>query len=125
MFLFLCLQNEEEEVKEIESIPIPAPTLTENTLEFNSKINALIHQLSAMKLDEHRKHTKVLIFTQFTQTLELLKKRLNVEGFRSVSLSGSMNVSARSRALDTFKNDDTCNIFILSVRSGAVGLTCN
>lgn len=48
---------------------------------------------------------------------------LRREGFGVVVLSGSLSAPQRKSALDRFINDDECTIFILSIRSGGVGLT--
>merc|ERR1711994_43656 len=40
-----------------------------------------------------------------------------------MGLKGSMSLSKRKKALEQFESDPNVSVFVLSVRSGAVGLT--
>ena len=66
---------------------------------------------------------KVLVFSQFTQTIKRLKTKLTEANLRTVLLTGDMSSRERQQALNAFNANDTMTVFLLSVRSGAVGLT--
>ncbi|KAK7205400.1 SNF2 family N-terminal domain-containing protein [Myxozyma melibiosi] len=69
---------------------------------------------------------KVLIFSEYTQFLEIISLPLRMEGISYVQYNGSMTSSARSAAVQSFKNDDRVMIMLTSMRAGSVGLnlTC-
>ncbi|GLC42798.1 hypothetical protein PLESTM_001380900 [Pleodorina starrii] len=85
-----------------------------------SKLKVLLAELRAMR--EGDPTAKALVFTQFSQTLEWLKPRLIAEGFGHRSITGDMTQKKRTEAIDSFQRDPTTTVFLLSVRSGAVGI---
>ena len=66
--------------------------------------------------------TKVLVFSQFADTLAWLRAELPKHGMASRTITGDMSQTARARALRDFRNDPPTTIFLLSLRAGAVGL---
>ncbi|KAG2497725.1 hypothetical protein HYH03_004461 [Edaphochlamys debaryana] len=85
-----------------------------------SKLELLLEQLRAMR--EEDPASKALVFTQFGQSLEWLKPRLAEEGFGYRTITGDMTQKRRTEAISAFQRDpDTC-VFLLSMRSGAVGI---
>lgn len=68
------------------------------------------------------KLAKVLIFSQFAETLERLKIGLNKCGYGYRTLTGSMTRSQRTKALSDFQKDPPTTVFLLSTRAGAVGI---
>jgi DNA repair protein RAD16 len=65
---------------------------------------------------------KSLIFSQFTSTLKWLELNLPEHGFQCRTLSGSMTLNARAKALHDFQNDPPTTMFLLSLGAGAVGI---
>lgn len=61
---------------------------------------------------------QVLIFSQFSNTVEWLKKRLTEEGFGYRTISGSMPLKQRAKAIEAFQKDPPTTVFLLSIRSG-------
>jgi SWI/SNF-related matrix-associated actin-dependent regulator of chromatin subfamily A3 len=51
-----------------------------------------------------------------------LKERLTAEGFGYRTISGSMPLPKRAAAIEQFQKDPPTTVFLLSVRSGAVGI---
>ena len=66
--------------------------------------------------------SKALVFSQFTSTIDWLKGRLTEHGFGYRTISGSMPLPQRAKAIDAFQKDPPTTVFLLSVRSGAVGI---
>ena len=64
---------------------------------------------------------KVLLFSQFTSMLALLKERLAAEHIAHFVLQGSTPKEERARLVDTFNTDDT-PVFLISLKAGGVGL---
>lgn len=68
---------------------------------------------------------KILIYTQFLDTVRLLDKIFKAEGWGHVKFTGKMSLSARERAINQFTYDDNISIMILSLKAGGVGLNLN
>jgi SNF2 family DNA or RNA helicase len=65
-------------------------------------------------------HSKALIFSQFTQALELLREQLNQRNIKSLLLTGK--TQNRQKVIDQFTQDDEFPLFLLSLKAGGVGL---
>ena len=65
---------------------------------------------------------KVIIFSQFTSMLELVKKALEEKGLDFLYLDGTIAVEERSRLVQQFQEDPNSRIFISSLKAGGVGL---
>lgn len=63
---------------------------------------------------------KVLIYSQFTQLLQLVKKRLEEKGWSYVYLDGE--TKDREKVVFSFQNDPNIPIFLISLKAGGVGL---
>jgi len=87
---------------------------------FESKFLALVEELKRVCRMEPQ--AKCLIFSQFTTTLNWMKKELPKHGFQFRTLSGSMTMEKRTKALRDFQNDPPSTIFLMSMRSGSVGI---
>ena len=64
----------------------------------------------------------VLIFTQWTKTLDLIQRFMYLKGFKFRRLDGKTNVSSRQRLVDTFNSDDSYFAMLCTTRTGGVGL---
>lgn len=78
-------------------------------------MNRLLRQL---KSGSHR----VLIFTQMTRMLDVLEAFLNHHGHIYLRLDGTTKIEQRQVLMDRFNNDKRIFVFILSTRSGGVGV---
>ena len=77
------------------------------------------------KIKEERPNDKSLIFTSFSKSLDWICSELKKNGFEYRTLSGSMSMNKRKKQLEQFSNDRNVKVFVLTVRSGAVGITLN
>ena len=82
------------------------------------KLQALAQLLRKLKSGNHR----VLIFTQMSKMLDILETFLNLNGHTYLRLDGGTGVDKRQRLMDRFNNDDKLFCFILSTRSGGLGI---
>jgi SNF2 family DNA or RNA helicase len=82
------------------------------------KLQTLAELLHDLKRGGHR----VLIFTQMSKMLDILEAFLNLNGHTYVRLDGSTGVDRRQRLMDRFNNDPKIFSFILSTRSGGMGI---
>ena len=68
----------------------------------DAKAEALIEWIYQLQSDENESELKVLLFTEFVQTQEMLKQFLGDRGITVVTLNGSMSMDERKRAQDAF-----------------------
>ena len=82
----------------------------------SSKIDALMEQLTEVVAEGHR----VLVFSQFTGFLALVRARLDADGIAHCYLDG--RTRDRPRRIAEFKDGDA-PVFVISLKAGGVGLT--
>ncbi|KAF9935712.1 swr1 complex component [Modicella reniformis] len=88
-------------------------------LQFDcGKLQKLDGLLRELKSGGHR----ALIFTQMTRMLDILEIFLNIHGHRYLRLDGATKVENRQLLTDRFNSDPKILAFILSTRSGGVGI---
>ena len=84
----------------------------------SAKLDAF-RELLAESIDEgHR----MLVFSQFTSLLGLLREELEGQDVPFCYLDGSMTPKARQAAVDKFQNDPTIPVFLISLKAGGTGL---
>jgi len=66
---------------------------------------------------------KAAVFTQFAASLQRVESCLSKELIKFVKLDGSVVQKRRAKNLQLFKEDKDTVVFVMSLRSGAVGLT--
>ena len=82
------------------------------------KLQTLDKLLRELKAGKHR----VLIFTQMTRMLDVLEAFLNYHGHIYLRLDGTTRVDQRQVLMERFNADRRIFCFILSTRSGGVGV---
>jgi superfamily II DNA or RNA helicase len=65
---------------------------------------------------------RLLVFSQFTSLLALLRDELNSQGVAHCYLDGSMAASARQAQVDRFQASAEVPVFLLSLKAGGAGL---
>ena len=85
-----------------------------------SKLAWLMNTLQDIR--DNRPEAKVLIFSQFTSTFSRIVGPLSRHGYQFRTLTSDMTMMQRKKALFDFRDDPPTTIFLLSMRSGAVGL---
>jgi superfamily II DNA or RNA helicase len=84
--------------------------------EPSAKLEALLPQLAEL-LDEGH---KVLVFSQFTSLLHIVRERLDEEGLSYEYLDGKTR--DRQARVERFQNDPACKLFLISLKAGGLGL---
>ena len=82
------------------------------------KLQRLALLLQERKAGGHR----VLIFSQFSKMLDILESFLSMHGYKYLRLDGSTKVEDRQRLMERFNRDTKYFVFILSTRSGGIGI---
>ena len=81
----------------------------------SSKLEVMFEQLEDIISNKH----KVLIFTNFLFSIDLIVNEAQKRGFSYVSMSG--NSTNRQKIVDKFLNEDI-DMFIMTLKTGGVGL---
>lgn len=88
--------------------------------ELGSKIMLLDVMLASIKSNTS---DKIVLVSNYTQTLDLFEKLCRKRGYNYCRLDGSMTIKKRSKVVDAFNNPDSDQfIFMLSSKAGGCGL---
>lgn len=103
------------------------PNLINNQSVFTNegtKIGALISDLEYIRGQDYLNQTvtKSVVFSQFTSMLTLCENALRRAKINYSRIDGQMSRQQRSEALIKFKNNPTTLVFLISIKSGGVGL---
>lgn len=63
----------------------------------------------------------VLVFSQFTSYLALIKKALDSQGIEYLYIDGSVPIKTRQELVEKFQNG-SCPVFLISLKAGGLGL---
>lgn len=81
------------------------------------KLDELVREIT-----ENISNHKALVFSQFLGMLALIRERLEEMGIKYEYFDGSTTAPDREKAIQSFQNDDTCRVFLISLKAGGVGL---
>ncbi|MFM7751813.1 MAG: DEAD/DEAH box helicase [Opitutaceae bacterium] len=84
----------------------------------SAKLDAFQELLAQAVDDGHR----LLVFSQFTSLLRLLREDLTAQGIETCYLDGTMAPRARQAEVDRFQADAAVPVFLLSLKAGGTGL---
>lgn len=65
---------------------------------------------------------KMVVFSQWTSMLDVIGNRADELGVQYARLDGSMCMSERERQQELFKRSPDCNMFLVSLKAGGMGL---
>ena len=82
------------------------------------KLKEIIHELK-----NNISHRKVLVFSNFTSMLDLIKEELENLGISSYILTGSTSIKKREKIVEEFQTNEQTKVFLISMKAGGVGLT--
>jgi SNF2 family DNA or RNA helicase len=96
------------------------PTLVTKTEEEDTS-SVKIQELTR-EIQENGGDHKLLIFSQFTEMLQLLKTQFEKEGITFCYLDGSTPMKKRQEEVTKFQEDSSIKAFLISLKAGGVGL---
>ena len=94
----------------------PELVAAERAEDGSAKLDLLLEQVTEVCAEGH----KVLVFSQFTSFLGLVKARLAEAGIVHEYLDGSTR--DRKARVARFQNDPACQVFVISLKAGGTGL---
>ncbi|KAK0558349.1 DNA helicase rad5 [Tilletia horrida] len=98
----------------------PAIIFRRNNVTSSTKLEALVKQLNALRLEEP--WFKGVIFSFMTSFLDLVEGVLERNRHPFVRLDGSTSQKQREEAIRTFSSSPKSMLFLISTRAGGVGL---
>jgi SNF2 family DNA or RNA helicase len=95
------------------------PFMADEAYEGDSgKFSAIFEKLESVVEANH----KVLVFSQFVKHLDLFRNELDSNGIKYCYLDGSTTGTGRQDQVDTFQNDESVKVFLISLKAGGVGI---
>jgi superfamily II DNA or RNA helicase len=88
----------------------------ENPIHLSAKFERLLSDLQEVV----EEGSKVLVYSQFTQMLQLIEQEVEARGWKYVYLDGSSK--DREKTVQQFQEDPETLIFLISLKAGGVGL---
>jgi SNF2 family DNA or RNA helicase len=76
----------------------------------------------AREITENIGNHKALVFSQFLGMLALIKEKLVALDVKFEYFDGSTSAPDREKAIRSFQDDDSCRVFLISLKAGGVGL---
>jgi SNF2 family DNA or RNA helicase len=74
------------------------------------------------EIQENTGSHKLLVFSQFTEMLHLIRDDLKKNNISFCYLDGSTTASKRQEQVETFQQDSDVKVFLISLKAGGVGL---
>ena len=96
----------------------PRLVAPESSADISAKLDSFNELLAEAVDDGHR----VLVFSQFTSLLALLRADLDAQQIGHCYLDGSMPARARQAEVDRFQSTPDVPLFLLSLKAGGTGL---
>ncbi|KAF5386168.1 hypothetical protein D9615_002226 [Tricholomella constricta] len=81
-----------------------------------------VQVLMKLLTDYRKDGRKVLVFSQFTQILDILQAILKHNSINYLILTGSTPVDVRQTLVDEFTEDQSIPVFLLSTKAGGMGI---
>lgn len=78
--------------------------------------------LLMMHIKEKTANHKILIFSQFVKMLRVIEDRIKKEGISYEYLDGQSTSDQRQASVEHFQNDESCRVFLISLKAGGTGL---
>lgn len=86
-------------------------------LKASVKIEELVREVQ-----ENAGIHKLLVFSQFTEMLQIIKQEFTEAGISHCYLDGSTSLQQRKEQVTKFQEDETVKAFLISLKAGGVGL---
>lgn len=100
--------------------PIKGKTSREVQTQFSGKFSILERFLKKIKSESD---DKIVLISNYTQTLDLIEKLCRIKRWGSIRLDGTMNINKRQKTVDRFNDPEGQEfIFLLSSKAGGCGI---
>ncbi|CAG0888256.1 unnamed protein product, partial [Darwinula stevensoni] len=94
-----------------------------NPTRRSTKIKMLLEQLQTTRDSSGSERDKIVVVSQWTSMLEIVKTHLQEAGFRVQGITGMVNIKERGKIVEDFNtNPRGAEVLLLSLGAGGVGL---
>ncbi|KAF9338491.1 hypothetical protein BGZ91_008711 [Linnemannia elongata] len=69
-----------------------------------------------------KENSRVLLFSQFTMVLDILEPIMKTMGYKYLRMDGSSKLDERQPMIDSFNDDESYKVFLLSTKAGGFGI---
>lgn len=69
-----------------------------------------------------KENSRVLLFSQFTMVLDILEPIMKTMGYKYLRMDGQSKLDERQPMIDSFNDDESYKIFLLSTKAGGFGI---
>lgn len=108
---------------ELNRLCLRYPRISEFSLEQDCWMEACkVQHLKKIIPEMKTNGDRILLFSQFTQTLDILEDCMDTMGVTYFRLDGSTDVSARQDLIDQFHEETDITVFLLSTKAGGFGI---
>lgn len=91
-------------------------------MDDHAKLSGKMDKLDTLLRVFDRGSNRVLLFSHFTTTLDLIQQFVSSRGYSYVRLDGNTSTPERQKLCDRFQSDDTIFLFLISTKAGGLGL---
>ena len=93
----------------------------------SNKLDHLIELLSERGITGDQEtdegDSQVVVFSQFTEVVEMVVRELNARGIETLSITGKVKGAARKEAQQSFQGDGGPRVLVMNVKAGGVAIT--
>lgn len=94
----------------------------DNVMNDHAKFSGKFDKLDKLLRAFDRGDNRVLIFSHYTKTLDLIQQFVSACGYSYLRLDGSTSTPERQKLVDQYQNDPTIFLFLISTKAGGLGL---
>ncbi len=106
-------------LRQICDAPMLLPESFENTVTQSIKLELIVDEIV-----NNTGNDKVVVFSQFTSMMDLMKVAFDDAGISYFSFDGSTTANKRAELIAAFQSpDNDTKVFIISLKAGGVGIT--
>jgi SNF2 family DNA or RNA helicase len=98
-----------------------SPLLLSSETETYTSESVKIKELMS-HIKEKTSHHKMLLFSQYVKMLHLIEDELKNQGVSYEYLDGQRTQAQREASVQHFQNDESCRVFLISLKAGGAGL---
>jgi SNF2 family DNA or RNA helicase len=91
-------------------------------LDNHDHLSGKLKTLSILCKKFKKMKDRVLIFSQSTQTLDIINNWIKTQGYRYLRLDGTTATKGRQKLINEFQGDDSIFCFLISTKAGGMGL---
>lgn len=106
----------------IHYVPTEADREAANGTKLESVVTVPLTENDQAGESKAAKPIKSVVFSQWTTMLDRIEQALYRAGIKTARLDGKMRRPERAAALEMFKKDNRCEVFLISLRAGGFGL---